>query len=151
MGLKIYKTLLNKTSIFFRPIGLCPIFRPVGLMLWVLYNKKPGPSPKVRLVLRLDPTSVWAQLAIDFVKDADYVTTVWAIFNYISDTLQYKSIFLHNKFAPRRELLLPGAGSNPFANLQRWTHSTLKKNWGANKWSSPLVVNFTRGRCQICT
>jgi hypothetical protein len=44
-----------KGSIF-RPVGLCPIFRPFGLGLRVLFSKKPEPDLRARAQAR--PTSI---------------------------------------------------------------------------------------------
>jgi hypothetical protein len=64
---KIYKILLHKSTkkIFsgpsglkgsiFGPVGLCPIFRPFGLGLGALFNKKPKPDLRARA--QAQPTS----------------------------------------------------------------------------------------------
>jgi hypothetical protein len=43
--LKFWGGPLGLNGSFLRPIGLCPIFRPVGLGLGVLFSKKPKPKP----------------------------------------------------------------------------------------------------------
>jgi hypothetical protein len=75
-GLKICKknkNLLHKsTKFFFRPfgpesglkgsifvpVGLCPIFRPFGLGLRVLFSKKPEPEPDLWARAKARPTSI---------------------------------------------------------------------------------------------
>jgi hypothetical protein len=51
-GLKIYKKLKSTTLLkgsIFGPVRLCPIFRPFGLGLRVLFRKKPKPDPPLFL------------------------------------------------------------------------------------------------------
>jgi hypothetical protein len=56
-------------GLIFGPVGLCPISRPFGLGLGVLFSKKPEPKPKPNLWAQAWPTS-------NVLKLEGYVTAV---------------------------------------------------------------------------